>query len=163
MSLIDFSKNTAPAAATGRTANGRARPVDANGNPLPQAKLWLNFGYVIGDRFISLPLGLPIDTMQTRELRGTSQEFLKLVSAQNDFLGSLQAMIETLNPGDEAVLMEQEMPNGVKMQVRLRRTVGEVAVEGPNDFAVDLGSIFSKVTVVNPANERAEAEQAAAG
>lgn len=162
MSLIDFSKNQT-AAPTARTANGRQRPVDANGNPLPQAKLWLNFGYLIGDRFISLPLGLPIDTMQSRELRGTSQEFLKLVSAQNDFLGSLQSMIETLNPGDEAVLMEQEMPNGVKMQVRLRRTVGEVAVEGPNDFAVDLGSLFAKVPVVNPANERAEAEQAAAG
>ena len=162
MSLIDFSKNQT-AAPTARTANGRQRPVDANGNPLPQAKLWLNFGYLIADRFISLPLGLPIDTMQSRELRGTSQEFLKLVSAQNDFLGSLQSMIETLNPGDEAVLMEQEMPNGVKMQVRLRRTVGEVAVEGPNDFAVDLGSLFAKVPVVNPANERAEAEQAAAG
>ena len=67
MSLIDFSKNTQTAPAA-RTSNGRNRPVDANGNPLPQAKLWLNFGYLIADRFISLPLGLPIDTMQAREL-----------------------------------------------------------------------------------------------
>lgn len=162
MSLIDFSKNqnAAPAA---RTAGGRQRPVDANGNPLPQAKLWLNWGYLIADRFISLPLGLPVDTMQPRELRGSSQDFLKLVTAQNDLLTSVQNMIETLAPGDEAVLMEQTMPNGVVMQVRLRRVMGEVAVEGPNDFAVDLGSLFSGAKVHNPANERAEAEQAAAG
>lgn len=157
MSLIDFSKNQTPAPAA-RTANGRQRPVDANGNPLPQAKLWLNWGYLIADRFISLPLGLPVDTMQPRELRGSSQEFLKLVTAQNDLLTSVQNMIETLAPGDEAVLMEQTMPNGVVMQVRLRRVMGEVAVEGPNDFAVDLGSLFSGAKITNPANERAEAE-----
>ena len=154
MSLIDFSKKTETAPTT-RTSNGRTRPVDANGNPLPQAKLWLNVGYMAGDRFISLPLGTPIDTMQPRELRGSSQDFLKLVTAQNKLLEGLQGMIETLNPGDEI-----DLPNLI---VKIRRTQGEVAVEGENNYEVDLASLFAGGTVRNPANERAETEEAAVG
>lgn len=152
MALIDFneSRNTQPAARTG----GRQRPVDANGQPLPQAKLWLNVGYMKGDRFINLPLGLPIDTMEPVEIRGSNQDWLKFNKARNDLLEALKGMIEKLGPGDEV-----DLPNLI---IKIRRTQGEVAIEGENTYEADFSDLLSGGTVVNPANERAEAEQAAA-
>lgn len=149
MSVIKFAEERAATTTVQRTANGRVRPVDANGNPLPQAKLWLSVGYMAGDNYVSLPLGQAIDTMAPRELRGTNQEFLKLVTAQNKFLEGLQAMIETLQPGDEIALP--------KLLVKMRRVKGETVIEGENAFEVDLSDVLSGGKITNPANERAEA------
>ena len=149
MSLIEFeASRTAPAAASSARGRGAVR-TDANGQPLPQAKLWLNVGYMKNERFVNLPLGLPIDTMEPAEVRGSNQDWLKFSKARNDLLEGLKGLIEKLAPGDE-----MELPNLI---IKIRRTQGEVAIEGENDFEVDLGNILGGGTVVNPANERAQA------
>lgn len=99
----------------------------------PQAKLWLNIGYHAEDKFINLPLGLPIDTMDPAPIRGQNEEFVQLRSAQNELLKALQDLGVKMAPGEEKDLV---------LTVQLRRVNEQMTVASKdNKYSVpDLAS-----------------------
>lgn len=139
MGILDF---TAPAAtAQARSSNRRNGPrngprLDANGQPLPESKLWLNFGYTKNDKFISLPLGLAIDTMEPQVARGQNVEFNKQVAAQNGLLKALQDAGFKLEPGETQTVV-------LECQLRRVNEKMEIADED-NEFAIDFSALVAK-------------------
>lgn len=67
----------------------------------PAAKTWLNVGYQVEDKFVNLPLGLAIDTMEPAQVRGQNEEWVMLQNARNELLKELQALGDSLQPGEE--------------------------------------------------------------
>ena len=131
MSVLDFSAPNAPAAnaaPAGRRAFGATR-TDANGQPLPRAKLWLNVGYDTGDRVITTPLGLAIDTMQPSQVRGQNQDYVEAMAAGNDLLEMLQKLGFSMEPGERRELT---------LKVFLQRVNEDIVVEkSANRFGFD--------------------------
>ena len=133
MGILDF---TAPAAQTARISNRRGGPrLDANGQPLPESKLWLNFGYTKNDKFISLPLGLAVDTMEPMVARGQNVEFNKQVAAQNGLLKAIQDAGFKLEPGETQTIV-------LECQLRRVNEKMEIADED-NEFAIDFSALVA--------------------
>lgn len=85
------------------------------------AKLWLNVGMTIPmpqkdgtvvDTFVSLPLGIPLDTIDAMEARGNSTEWHHMVQAKNWLLSELQNVAGALEPG------KHETIEGLEIQLR---------------------------------------------
>lgn len=103
-----------------------AKNNQADKRDLPKAQIWMNIGFVQtfhngekGEdetRFISLPQGMPIDTMEKLEEKGSSDLFRALRAAQNDLLEQIKAKGESLQPGEEVIIAEG--PNGLAIQLR---------------------------------------------
>ena len=92
-----------------------------NGDARPAAKQWLNVGYEDGEgKFISLPLGLAIDTMEPAEEKGSSIEWLEFVAARNELLAEMQKKGDQLAEGQEL-----DLP----LIVRLRKVNNKVEVD----------------------------------
>ena len=117
-----------PAAAT---ANTEARP---------KSEFWLNVGYTVEvdtdegvvERFVSLPFGIPLDTMKPLEISGNSDAFAYLRMAQNELLEALLEAAAELKPGESRVLGA-----GDQLSVEIRRIKGERTdlKKGANPFA----------------------------
>lgn len=115
MGILDFeaaAKNNN----SSRTSAARTAPADR-----PQAKVWMNVGYDVeftneqGEletRFINLPVGIPLDTMEPLAIRGQNESFAHLRAAQNNLLSELQAAGDALEPGEEKT---------VNLTIRLRK------------------------------------------
>lgn len=74
------------------------------GKPRKETKLWLNPGYRAkgeAERFVSVPLGLGVDTMEFIEPKGSNQDWLNFVEARNQLLANLQAIGDAMEPGQE--------------------------------------------------------------
>ena len=111
----------------------------AASNDRPKAKVWLNIGYQAGDKFINLPIGLPVDTMDAVDVRGQNEDWVKQQTARNSFLKDLQAYGASLQPGQEVILNPESM-----IQIRMRRVSEQLDVKpADNEYAVDLGSLLS--------------------
>lgn len=137
MGILDF---TAPAQSTARTSNRRGGSrLDANGQPLPESKLWLNFGYTKNDKFISLPLGLAVDTMEPMVARGHNVEFNKQVAAQNGLLKAIQDAGFKLEPGETQTIV---------LEVQLRRVNEKMEIaDEDNEFAIDFSALVGNKAV----------------
>lgn len=106
----------------------------------PKSEFWLNVGYVVEvdtdegpvDRFVSLPFGIPLDTMKPLEVSGSSDVFAYLRMAQNDLLESLLEAAQQLQPGESRVLGA-----GDQLSIEIRRVKGERTdlKPGANPFA----------------------------
>ena len=93
---------------------------------LPKAQIWMNIGYMSDEftnaegkaerRFISLPNGLPIDTMDKVEEKSSSEVFRAMRAAQNDLLDQIIAKGNALQPGEEVILAMGD--NGLAVQLR---------------------------------------------
>jgi hypothetical protein len=92
--LIDFAAEGAKSQA-GTATTRRNVPVADR----PQAKTWINIGYELNGKFVNLPLGMALDTMEPAQRRGTDPEWLKLVDARNNLLKGLQAFADQLPAG----------------------------------------------------------------
>lgn len=99
------AKTTAAASATAR----------------PKAQIWLNLGYEIQvpatdgsmeTRFINLPMGLPLDTMEEVATTSTNEVFAAMQIAKNDLLKQLLSAAAALPAGGERI---------VNLQVQMRR------------------------------------------
>ena len=119
MSILDFNKGP---------ANNERRQDQSR----PEAKVWLNFGYEANGRFVNLPLGLPIDTMEPIKVNG-SAEWAQFQTARNNLLKALQGAGDKLQPGEE-----QE----VRMTIKIRRVNEHTEVDA-GDFSTDLTSLFA--------------------
>lgn len=119
---LDFNliKNSAP------SNNNSAAKADR-----PQAKFWLNIGYsmeveavengkVVGkeNRFISLPVGIPLDTMEPVSTKSNSEDYRNLQSARNSLHDQIMAAVANLPAGESKIL---------NLQVEVRRVKEEVA------------------------------------
>ncbi|ESX17539.1 hypothetical protein X766_16010 [Mesorhizobium sp. LSJC255A00] len=152
MSILDYTRPAAPAP----TSRSPFAGLTSVTNDRPKAKLWLNTGYVIAgsDKFINLPVGLPIDTMEPAPVGGQNEDWLKQRQAQNEFLKSLQAAGADMAPGEERDIIRQDMGNGITLVVRLRRVNEERAVPlATNEYAVNFTSMFAKPATMPEAAE----------
>lgn len=117
--MIEFNKtfgaaNNAPAAAQTGTAQAAQ----------PKARFWLNIGYSVpgtkegdDDRFVSLPLGVPVDTQEHVSIQSRNVEYSQFQQARNDLLDQIMAAAEKLDAGEGKIL---------NLQIQLRRISGDV-------------------------------------
>ena len=128
MGILDFE-----AAAKTNNNNSRSAGRQAQADR-PAAKLWLNVGYDANGRFVNLPVGIPVDTMETLPIRGQNEEWAQFQSARNDLLKAIQEAGDNLEPGAEVE---------VKLVVKLRKVNEEIEVsKEDNPFAVNLSSLI---------------------
>ena len=90
-----------------------------------KAKIWLNFGYnrPVTDAqgqpssvFVSLPFGIPVDTQDMKELKG-SDNMLQLRKWQNELLEDVIKIGDSLEPGEERILAF-DATNHLAIQIR---------------------------------------------
>ena len=122
----------------GANTNNAAGAAAAGGNApaRPKALLWLNVGYsttvlvdgVEEERFVNLPLGMPVDTMELLPVNSRNTEFAQFRMAQNDLLTQIVEFGKTLKPGEAKTL---------NLELQLRRVNDDVApvASGDNPFA----------------------------
>lgn len=101
---------------------------------LPQAEFWLNLGYEHGEgentKFISLPVGIALDTMKRAAVRNQS-DFSKQMAASNDLLDQVLAEAGKLEPGS-SVLLPGECA-GLRLQLRRRSDPNNAATGGDSN------------------------------
>lgn len=124
---IDFKAFAANANNNAAAKSGKPAADDR-----PKAQLWLNIGYEVDvevrdpetgvshpeSRFISLPMGMPLDTMEKLPTNSSNQEFAALQAARNALLDQLLAKANTVAPGESVT---------INLQVSLRRVRDEAA------------------------------------
>lgn len=92
----------------------------------PKAQLWLNIGYPVTiqteagpeDRFVSLPLGIPLDTQEKVKANGNNELFAQFQGARNDLLDQIMDAAKALKPGEDKIL---------NLSIQLRRVKDEAA------------------------------------
>lgn len=151
---LDFSRFQS---VFGDAANAPATTGKAKRDP---AKIWLNFGYqrpVIEDGvqklvFVSLPFGIPVDTQDAKDLKG-SNNMLQLRKWQNELLEEVVRIGNDLQPGEEKILA---MDSTNALAIQIRRVRDEVEAD-----QIDSGVKFTLRCHGEAANAEATAEQAA--
>lgn len=127
-----------------RSINGRSGQTDK-----PKAKVWGNVGYELNGKFISLPVGIPMDTMEVSKSNSNNKEWVAFQDACNTLLKHLQSMGDEMEPGQDVVI-----PN---LEFRLHRVKEAVVVEAEdNDFRTDLSQLFAGAKVITPPEPKAE-------
>lgn len=135
MGVLDFDNNRNGNAGNSgiTTSGGNSR----RGNQdRPAAKLWLNIGYDKGERFVNLPIGIPLDTMEALPIRGQNEEWAMFQAARNHLLKQLQEAGDNLEPGAEVT---------VNLTVKLRKVNEALDVstsEAGNEFIADLSNLI---------------------
>lgn len=103
--------NFADAAAAALAPQNKAVPNAGGGTPQnrPSAKIWLNVGMnipvqqedgTVVEQFISIPMGIPFDTMEPMTARGNNPENNQRVEVGNMILEHFQKKCEALKPGE---------------------------------------------------------------
>lgn len=98
----------------------------------PKSQLWVNVGYSIeveGEQvFVSIPMGIPVDSIKELATNTRNAEFNMLNQARNQLLADITAAAEDLEAGESHVL---------ELEVQLRRIDKEVdplPANGNNPF-----------------------------
>ena len=74
----------------------------ASGKDRPKTQIWLNIGYETSDgKFVNLPIGIPVDTMEKLAIRGSNEEWNKLSQARNKMLEKFQKHGASMAAGAE--------------------------------------------------------------
>jgi hypothetical protein len=101
-----------------KTFGATAKPADKK--DLPKANFWLNIGYSVTvdtdqgteERFVSLPMGIPVDTQELLPTNSRNQDWAAFSAARNNLLEQITEYGKTLKPGEDAIL---------NLQIQLRR------------------------------------------
>lgn len=107
------------------SANGRT-----SGERKPDAQLWLNIGYMAlvhedePEQFISLPYGIPLDTMSQATTRGNNEDSVVLAGLKNEFLADILEQAAALLPGEDVVIPCE----GSDIAVQIRRVKEKVTL-----------------------------------
>lgn len=116
MSIIDTLK-----ASNNTTSTSNNRTTTKGDEERRQSKLWVNLGYKNADgKFVNLPVGIPIDTMELLAVRGQSEDWVKLTHERNMLIKQLQAIGDDMEPGQEQML---------PLEVQLRRVGNELEID----------------------------------
>ncbi len=121
----------------------------------PKAKIWLNIGYVaenvpvsgsttgeVEDRFVSLPMGIPLDTMEKLPTNSRNLAYAQFQAARNDLHEQIMQAAQSLEPGEDAIIGTS---GGLCIQVRrVQEERGSPAVDDSNPFAKQLLFVDSK-------------------
>lgn len=106
----------------GNNTTTKAAPAAAPSDK-PKARFWLNVGYDSGvveedgqSRFVSLPIGIPLDTQNRLPTNSRNDDFASFQAARNDLLDQLMEIANGLEPGEDKIL---------KLEVQLRRVNDE--------------------------------------
>lgn len=122
------------------TTFGSKKTSAAASDERAKAQLWLNFGYVsdVQDedgkyKFVSLPVGIPLDTQEPLSVNSKNLEFRAFQTARNDLMAQLIDAGKSLEPGEEKIIAMGD--NGLAVQIR--RVNDEVAAvpADQNQFA----------------------------
>lgn len=85
-------------------------------------QVWINVGVPVetdeGTKFVSLPLGIPLDPLNPVSTNSKNEDFRAFQMARNDLLDQLKKHAARLRPGEEVFL---------PLSVQMRR------IEDPND------------------------------
>jgi hypothetical protein len=125
---VDFSFNKTLSAKTTAAAAEQQK-----------SQFWLNIGYVAEgagkdgeDVFVSLPMGIPMDTMEKLKTNSSNPEFAQLQAARNDLWEQLMKHAqETLKPGEDLVF-------SIQGQIRRVKEDKPVSVGADNKFAAKI-------------------------
>lgn len=141
--MLDFNRGTIGGTAPVAGASTGSK------RDLPKANGWLNFGYTVviagaaegetEERFVSLPVGIPVDTMEPLAINSRNQQYAQFQSARNDLLAQLKAALATMQPGEEKIVALDPQTG---LSVQLRRVNDPAAVpaaDASNPFAIKLG------------------------
>ena len=131
--MINFNRPFGSNTNNGGNAAGAAGTAPA---AKPKAMLWLNAGYtttvvvdgVQEERFVNLPMGMPVDTMELLPTNSRNQEFAQFRMAQNDLLNQIMELGKSMAPGEAKT---------INLELQLRRVNEDVAPvpNGENPFA----------------------------
>lgn len=88
-----------------------------------EAHIWLNVGYYEGEEFISLPYGIPLDTMKESSIKSQDPHWRALAQAKNDLLARLLAMADELDEGEARNI------NGLQLQLYRKKPIEDNQVE----------------------------------
>jgi hypothetical protein len=129
----------------GIASNTFARTFGNLGNPSnaqrtydrPKAELWMNIGYSteienaetgkVEHRFVSLPRGIPLDTMEKVPTDSRNQLVAAFQGARNDLLEQIMDAAKHLEPGEEKIIGEA---GGLQLQIR--RVTGKARAVRPS-------------------------------
>ena len=110
---LDFTKNTA--------LKGKDT---AAAKDLPKSQFWMNVGFTAEgagaegeDVFVSLPYGLPLDSMEHVNTKSKNENYVALQQARNGLLDQVKETAATLQPGESMT---------VQLEVQIRRIEEEV-------------------------------------
>lgn len=136
----------------------RSAPAAQDDNEFVPANYFLNIGIIVGEgeeaRFVSLPMGLALDTMREAKVSGTG-EFAQFKASQNDLLKQVIEVAGNLNPGES--LMLEGNCGGLQIELR-RRNTDTPATDDSNKYKVNFtGSAPAAATA--DATEKAKASK----
>ena len=107
-----------------------------------QADIFINVGVEVeinGEmKLLSLPFGLPLDTMNALTIRGNNEEWNQEATVRNELLQTLVKMGQGLEPGEGSIM------GGLKVQIYRRKEQAETPVN--NQL---LGAVLSALGNVN--------------
>lgn len=137
---IEFGKTFGAGSNETSTSNSRSDQ--------PKAQVWLNIGFIAqgagpngDDRFVSLPVGIPLDTQEPVNATSRNADYGQLQAARNDLLAELLKVAGDLEPGQDCI---------VDLQIQMRR----VSEDRPQ-ATVSEGSPYARkgslVALVRPA------------
>jgi hypothetical protein len=91
---------------------------------LPKSQIWINLGFTAEgagaegeDVFVSLPYGLPLDSMEHVNTKSKNADYSALQHARNDLLDQVKEASATLQPGESML---------VTLEIQIRRIEEEV-------------------------------------
>ena len=104
----------------------------------PKAEFWLNIGYNVEvqltdgmgimsteTRFVSLPVGIPLDTMTLLPMDSQNEGYRAFQSARNGLHDAIMGVAKTLKPGEEKLLGGTGAAG--ELTVQLRRVAAPAA------------------------------------
>lgn len=128
------------------TFGQKGKTETAKGDERAKAQFWLNFGYDSGvpddngkNRFISLPQGIPLDTMELLPTNSRNADFRAFQSARNDLMGQILDVAKTLEPGEEKIIALSD--NGLAVQLRRVNEEQAEIPAGDNQFSRKLALV----------------------
>lgn len=102
--------------------------------------LWVNVGYEYCDEitgeivFVSLPMGIPLDSTKEVPTNSTNESYRKLQQAKNAILYALKEKGETLNGGEGIIVP--------KLQVQLRKVNDATQEENMDENPMIMMDLF---------------------
>lgn len=110
---------------------------------LPKSEYWLNVGYEVHGKndegedetvFISLPMGIALDSMKPVKTNSSNKRFTKIQQARNSLADQIMEFCKTLQPGETGNL-------NLKIQVRRISEEQSATASDDNEFACKLSLV----------------------
>ena len=123
---------------------GKPQATNSSKDDRPKAQFWLNIGYPVTvkngegeeQRFVSLPTGIPLDTMEALATNSRNAEFAAFQAARNNLHDQFMAVASQLQPGEEKIIGLGD--SGLALQIRRVNEEAAPIAAGNNPFVTAL-------------------------